>query len=79
MNELDKLLRKVSPRDKVVLRQIIHTLLIGKTEGFRIEKLEGGDLYKTRKGDFRFIFHYEQNNIIIDAVRLRNEKTYRGI
>lgn len=79
MNAIEKLLRRVSPREKVTLLEILRALRQGETKGFNIEKLSGGDFYKMRKGNFRSIFHYENKTIVVDAVRLRNEKTYRRL
>lgn len=78
MNDIEKLLRRVSPHDKIILLETLHALECGETEKFRIEKLSGNDFYKMRKGNFRFVFHYENEAIVVDTVRLRNEKTYRG-
>ena len=79
MNAIEKILRKVSPRDKTALLEILRALKRGEAEGFHIEKLSGTDSYKMRKGNFRFILHYENKLIVVDAIRLRNEKTYRRI
>lgn len=79
MNDIEKLLRKVSPHDKIVLVETLRLLRQGETFRLRIEKMSGSDFYKTRKGNFRFVFHYESNAIVIDRVKLRNEKTYRGL
>ncbi|MEK7515819.1 MAG: hypothetical protein AAB555_02750 [Patescibacteria group bacterium] len=78
MNDIEKLLHKVHPHDKIVLLAILHALRHGELEGLRAEKMSGSDFYKMRKGNFRFVFHYEGNAIVVDTVRLRNEKTYRG-
>jgi len=79
MNDIEKLLRKVHPHDKVVLVETLHFLWQGETSGLRIEKVSGSDFYKTRKGNFRFVLHYENGVIVVDTVKLRNEKTYRGL
>ena len=78
MNDIEKLLRRVPPRDKIVLVEVLRLLQQGETKTFRIEKLSGSDFYKTRKGHFRFVLHYEGSAIIVDTIRFRNEKTYRG-
>ena len=78
MNDIEKLLRRVSPHDKVVLVEALRALRNGELEKFRVGKMSGSDFYKTRKGNFRLVFHYENNFVIVDTVRLRNEKTYRG-
>ena len=78
MNDIEKLIRKVSPHDKIILLEILRALERGETERFRTKKLSGNNFYKMRKGNFRFMFHYENKAVVVDAVRLRNEKTYRG-
>ena len=78
MNDIEKLLRRVSPHDKVILVETLRLLRQGETFGLRIEKMSGSDFYKTRKGNFRFVLHYENDAIVVDTVKLRNEKTYRG-
>ncbi len=78
MNDIEKLLRKVHPRDKVVLLETLRALRHGELDRFRVEKVTGSDFYKVRKGNFRFVFHHENSAIVVDTVKLRNEKTYRG-
>ena len=78
MNTIEKLLRKVSLHDKIVLVETIRALELGETNMLRIEKVAGGNFYKVRKGNFRLVFHYEGKKVVIDVARLRNEKTYRG-
>jgi mRNA-degrading endonuclease RelE of RelBE toxin-antitoxin system len=79
MNDIEKLLRKVAPHDRDSLLETLRLLREGNISGFRIERLSGSDFYKTRKGNFRFIFHCENAAIVVDTVKLRNEKTYRGL
>lgn len=79
MNDIEKLLRKVTPHDRDSLLETLRLLREEGVSGFHIEKLSGSDFYKTRKGNFRFIFHYENAAIVVDTVRLRNEKTYRAL
>lgn len=78
MNDIEKLLRRVQPYDKVVLVEALRALRHGELERFRVEKMSGSDFYKVRKGNFRFVFHHEGAAIVVDTVKLRNEKTYRG-
>ena len=78
MNAIEKLFRKIPLRDKIILIDTLRILKQGQTYGLRIEKLSGSNFYKVRKGNFRFVFHYKNEGVVIDAVKLRNEKTYRG-
>ncbi len=79
MDVFDKLLRKVSSKDKRLLIEMMHELKSSESrKKLDIKRLSGGRFYRARKGIFRIIFHFDAERISIDAVRLRNEKTYRG-
>jgi mRNA-degrading endonuclease RelE of RelBE toxin-antitoxin system len=77
MNKLEKLLRKISEKERKLLKEIINKLIIGKVEEMDIKKIKGTDFLRLRKGRFRIIFHYNKNNVIIDSVKIRNENTYK--
>ena len=79
MTELEKLFRKISPKDQAKLLGYMKQLQIS-TSDFQTKKLTGTDFYRARKGRFRFIFHYTKDERIkIDAIRLRDEKTYKAV
>lgn len=78
MDEIAKLFRKLSERERGLLSEISGKLNRGETVGLNIKKLSGSDFYRLRKGVFRIIFHRENGVPIIDSIRLKNEKTYRG-
>lgn len=77
MDEIEKLFRKISPKDRLLLQNIILDLLNNK-KSFDIKKIKDSDFYRLRKNKFRIIFHYDsQKEIVIDSIRMRREKTYR--
>ncbi|MFA5744967.1 MAG: hypothetical protein WC887_02005 [Candidatus Paceibacterota bacterium] len=81
MDALDKLFRRVRGKDKILLFEMLRELKNPELrETLDIKKLSGGEFYRVRKGIFRVIFHFTVTGekVVIDAVRLRNEKTYRG-
>jgi len=78
MDELEKLFRKLSKKERQMLVQYSIDLE-NDPAGFSVTKLKGSDFYRARKGRWRFIFHYEGKDIVIDNIRLRDEKTYRDI
>ena len=78
MDKISKLCKKISSKDRKFLKNTVKEL-VNKTENIKVKKIQNSDFYKTRKGKFRIIFHYENNNIIIDSIKLRNEKTYKNI
>ena len=77
MDKLEKLLRKISEKERKLLKEVISELVVGKVEGKDIIKIKDTDFLRLKKGKFRIIFHYDKNNVIIDSVRIRNENTYR--
>jgi len=81
MKEIEKLFRKISKKDRKRLLLLANELLdTNKRKNLKIEKIKDSDFYKIRKGDFRIIFHYENNNeVIIDSIKLRDEKTYKNL
>ena len=78
MDSLDKLLKKSSPKEKVLILTALEEIRDPlRRELLDIVKLAGHECYRVRKGRFRIIFHLEHDRVVIDAVRLRNEKTYK--
>jgi mRNA-degrading endonuclease RelE of RelBE toxin-antitoxin system len=78
MDELQKLFRKLTKKERNQLVQYSEELQ-NDPDNFNVKKLKGSDFYRARKGRWRFIFHYEGKGIVIDNIRLRDEKTYRDI
>ena len=77
MDKIQKLLRKISKKDREKLLELVERLLGGDRQGLNIKKVINSEFYRLRSGGFRIIFHKEDKNIIIDSIRLRNEKTYK--
>ena len=80
MDRIEKLFRKISKTDRMTLKSFSDDLQIPSVrKNLDIKKLEGSDFYRAKKGKFRIIFHLEGSAVVIDSIRLRNEKTYRDI
>ena len=79
MDRLQKLLRKISQRDRERLLGVLALLKQGALEGSDIIKLSGASYYRLRSGRFRIIFHREArtDKIIIDSAKMRDEHTYK--
>lgn len=77
MDEIEKLFRKISKKDRELLQKIILDLL-GGVKSLNIKKLKDSDFYRLKKGKFRIIFHYDsKKEAIIDSIRIRREDTYK--
>ena len=80
MNEVEKFLRKIGKSERAVLLSIIDALSSRQGRAkYHATKLKGSDYYRVCHGKYRIIFHLEDDIAVIDATRLRNEKTYRNI
>lgn len=80
MDALAKLFRKISTKERVLLRELLEEIKDPQLRALlQVKKLAGGKYFRVRKRNFRIIFHFEGNRIDVDGVRLRNEKTYRGL
>lgn len=78
MDEIEKLFKKISEKDRILLQSLIEDLL-NKNKNLNTKKLKGNDFYRLRKGKFRIIFHYNfKREMIIDSIRIRKEDTYKN-
>ena len=78
MDEIAKLLKKVKQKDRERLLACMEALQNGELNALKIMKLTGSSLYRLRVGDFRIVFSIDkQQRVVIESVRLRNEKTYK--
>ena len=79
MDKIEKLLKKINQKDRQRIFKLIDDLVQGQKEGLDIIKIKNSDFYRLKTGDFRIIFHYENGEVVIDAIKLRNEKTYKKL
>ena len=77
MDKIEKLLRKISKKQREYLLKIIEKLLSNNKKGLDIKKLKNTDFYRLRSGRFRIIYHKENKEIIIDGIKLRDENNYK--
>jgi mRNA-degrading endonuclease RelE of RelBE toxin-antitoxin system len=74
MNEIEKLLRKISGKDRERLLEITEKLVKGD-KALKFEKIKNTDFYRIRSGKFRIIFHKENGEFVVDGIKMRNECT----
>ena len=82
MDRIDKLLSRIPEKHKLHVLATLDCLADSRCrETLRTEKLGGSKaLYRVRTGRYRIIFHTdERNRAIVDDIRPRNERTYRGV
>ena len=78
MDKIRKLLNKISKKDREKLEELLAQLISGAKK-LKIVKIKNTDFYRVRHGNFRIIFHKEKRVVIIDSIRIRNEKTYKKV
>ena len=79
MKKIEKLFKKISKVDRGRLLNIIETLISKDISSFNIKKVTDTDFFRLKSGRFRIIFHYEKKVLIIDSIKIRNEKTYKRL
>ncbi len=78
MDKLGKLLKRLSPKEREHLEEILVVLLSGKVSSLDIKKLKGvEDVYRVRGGTLRVIFQKNDDTLQILEVSRRNENTYK--
>jgi len=77
MDKIKKLFEKIAEKDRKILKEVVIKLVSGDEKGLDIIKVKDSDFYRLKKGNFRIIFHYENKIVIIDSIKIRNEKTYK--
>ncbi|MBU1130599.1 hypothetical protein KJ840_00500 [Patescibacteria group bacterium] len=76
MNKIEKLLRKISQKDRQRLLHLIELLISRKKNNLNISKIKNTDFFRLKSGRYRIIFHYQNKEVIIDAIKLRGKDTY---
>jgi mRNA-degrading endonuclease RelE of RelBE toxin-antitoxin system len=77
MNKIEKLLLKISLKDRKNLLNLI-ALILKNDRKLKIIKITNTDFFRVRYGDFRIIFHKENGDAVIDSIKLRSENTYKN-
>lgn len=79
MNQIEKNLKKLKPKEQERALKIISLLILMKWEGLGIIQLKGHkDFYRVRFGSCRIIFSCINRKVEIIFVGRRNESTYRN-
>ena len=78
MDKIEKELRKLTIKERELVRDIVAKLSAGQFQTLDMKKLKGReDIFRARKGDIRIIYRMRQKKILILAIERRSERTYR--
>jgi mRNA-degrading endonuclease RelE of RelBE toxin-antitoxin system len=78
MNKIEKLLLKISEKDRINLLRVLEIIVSGVGD-LKIIKIKNTDFFRVRFKQFRIIYHKENGEVIIDSIKLRNENTYKNL
>lgn len=77
MDKIEKALRKLTPKERERIKQVLVQLQIGNFTGLDIKKLKGReDIFRVRKGGFRIVYRIAQGEILVLFIERRRESTY---
>lgn len=78
MNKLEKLLQKISRRDRILIEQGLRLLFERNFKALDRKKLRGYDcIFRIRVGNYRIIYFDDGEEIILKAIKKRDESTYK--
>lgn len=78
MDEITKLFRRIIKHDRILIEAVLRQIFSRKFIGLDIQKLKGyTHIYRVRVGNYRIFYYDDGHEIILKAIRRRNESTYR--
>ena len=78
MDKATKFLRRLSPKERLIVEEIIKKVDKGDTSELDIKKLKGqSGLFRVRHGAVRVIFQKTENTVVVISVDRRHEDTYK--
>lgn len=79
-DKIKKLLSKLSPKERDIVKLLIMRIKLDDTEGLDIKQLKGRtDLFRVRKGRLRIVYRKTSVEFLIIRIDRRNEKTYKDL
>ncbi len=80
MDEIKKLLRSIVKKDRLLLEEAVEMILQGQSNELKPRKLSGYQhMFRIRVGNYRIIYYKDGEEVLIEAVRKRDESTYKNL
>ena len=77
MDRIEKLFQRISKKDRCAIELALAKIFSGDFSGLDKKRLRKFQyIYRVRVGDYRIIYYHKDNEIILKAIRRRDEKTY---
>lgn len=79
MDKIEKALRRLSAKERGVVKEILGRVQASDFRGLQVKKLRGhNDVFRIRKGDIRIIYRTrDDGGVSVLAIERRSEKTYK--
>jgi len=79
-DKIKKLLGKLSPKEREIVKLLIMRVKLDDLEGLDVKQLKGhSDLFRVRKGRVRIVYRKTSSELLIVRIDRRNEKTYKDL
>ena len=80
MDKISKALKKLTPKERTLLKTLLETIQQSGLKGQDVKILVGTDnIFRLRQGDLRVILKLDGQKIDILTIERRSEKTYRSL
>ena len=77
MDRIEKFLKKLSPRERIVVKDVVERILQGNLAGLNVKKLRGvANEFRVRKGSVRIIFYMSEGELLLRKIERRGDATY---
>lgn len=79
-DKIKKLLAKLSPKERDVIKLLILRIKLDDIEGLDIKRLKGhADLFRVRKGRIRILYRKNSTCFLIIRIDRRDKNTYKNL
>ena len=65
MDKIEKLFRKISKKDRVMLKGIISNIVVGSLDKLDIKKIVNTDFFRVKAKKYRIIYHLEKEEFLL--------------
>ncbi|MBU1178734.1 type II toxin-antitoxin system RelE/ParE family toxin [Patescibacteria group bacterium] len=81
MHKIDKFLKSLDEKERIVAERLLKILKLGKFENLDIKKLKGyHGFFRVRKGEIRIVYRIDENEKIeLVFIGRKTDNTYKGL
>lgn len=80
VDKIQKALDKLSPKERVWIKELLEMIKAGDVSMLDVKKLKGhSDIYRVRKGKIRIIYKVTYDSINLIAIERRSDNIYHDL